>query len=119
MPDEERYEKFIGGAIERPLKLLDHCLNIKKRLWLRTVIVPGINDEEKIVDEYVALLGERLKGVEKYELLAFHTLGFSKYEKMGIVNPLADTPALGAERLGELQKYLDEKIERITGRKNG
>ena len=119
MPDEERYEKFIGGGIERPLKLLDHCLKIKKRLWLRTVIVPGINDEEKIVDEYVALLGERLNGVEKYELLAFHTLGFSKYEKMGIVNPLADTPALGSERLGELQKYLDEKIERITGRKNG
>ena len=58
-------------------------------------------------------MGENIKGVEKYELLAFHTLGFSKYEKLGWENPLSGVPALGQEKLAALQKYLDNKIEEL------
>ena len=110
MPDEARYEKYVGGSIKNPLALLDFCLERGKRLWLRTVVVPGINDGAAAIDEYLALLGERVKGVEKYELLAFHTLGFAKYEKLGWENPLKGTPALDKEKLARLQNYLDEKI---------
>ena len=75
------------------------------------MIVPGINDTKEGIDEYVKFVGARMKGVEKYELLAFHTLGFSKYEKLGWENPLKDTPALTQEKLAQLQAYLDARIE--------
>lgn len=113
MPNEEGYEKYIHGSMKNPLALLDYCVSNGKRLWLRTVIVPGINDREEDVESYLALIGERIKGVEKYELLAFHTLGFSKYEKLGWENPLKDTPALTNERLAALQTYLDGRIKEI------
>ena len=48
---------------------------------------------------------------EKYELLAFHTMGFFKYDELKIKNPLKETKALDKSRLHELQEYLDRKIE--------
>ena len=110
MPDEEGYERYIGGSIKNPLALLDYCISIKKRLWLRTVIVPGINDTFEKIDEYLKLLGKRVLCAEKYELLAFHTLGFSKYEKLGWDNPLKSVPALSNEKLALLQAHLDGAI---------
>ena len=114
MPDDERYRRHIGGSIDTALATLDYAVKTGKRLWLRTVIVPGINDSEAAIDEYVALLKDRLCGVEKYELLAFHTLGFEKYAKAGIVNPLEHTEALDKDTLARLQRYLDNAVAQIA-----
>ena len=77
-------------------------------VWIRTVIIPGINDREECIDRYAEVV-QGHKCVERYQLLAFHTMGFSKYEKLGIKNPLEGTPALDRSRLEELQAYLDSK----------
>ena len=49
--------------------------------------------------------------ISKYELLAFHTMGFFKYENLGIDNPLINTPALSQDTLLELQKYVNYKLK--------
>ncbi|MDE6550429.1 MAG: radical SAM protein [Clostridia bacterium] len=113
MPDEDRYRKYIGGGLDTVLATLDYAIARGKRIWLRTVIVPDINDSETAIDEYIDLLGDRLKSVEKYELLAFHTLGFDKYVKAGIANPLENTAALDKDALSRLQSYLDTAIKDI------
>ena len=90
------------------LETLDHCEKKQVPVWIRTVIVHGINDREECIDRYA----EVIKGytcIERYQLLAFHTMGFSKYERLGIDNPLKDTPAMDRSRLDELQRYLDSK----------
>jgi pyruvate formate lyase activating enzyme len=91
------------------LDFLSYLVKQKKRITLRTVIVPSINDTEAAVDAYLSMLSPYLDAVERYELLPFHTMGFFKYEKLGIENPLADRSALSPERLDELKKYLSEK----------
>lgn len=105
-PDEERYLKYCKGSNKNVLDTLDYCEQKKVPVWIRTVIVPGINDDEKSIDEYHALTKD-YKCVQRYQLLAFHTMGFSKYEKLGIGNPLLGTPALSREKLDSLQNYLD------------
>lgn len=82
-----------------------------KRLWLRTVVVPGINDTEAVRLPH-AEYTKQFK-FEKYELLAFHTMGFFKYEESGIENPLKDYKALDKGRLNELQEYLNNKIKEL------
>ena len=77
-------------------------------MWLRTVVVPNINDNEESIKKY-ADFSKQFK-FEKYELLAFHTMGFFKYENLEIENPLIDTPALDKDRLNELQKILNHNI---------
>ena len=82
---------------------------INKRTWVRTVIVPGINDSKQILDEYIEIVKE-FPHIEKYELLGFHTMGFFKYEQLGIENPLKDKEALDPNVLKELQNYVNEKL---------
>lgn len=103
------YRRYTGGEFQRFMDFGAYCTERGKRLWLRTVVVPGINDSEADIKRYAELTtGFRF---ERYELLGFHTMGFFKYEQLGIVNPLADVNALDPERLQELQRALDAELQ--------
>ncbi len=106
----EDYRKYTKGDFDLFVAIGDYCTEKSKRLWLRTVVVPGINDTEGDMDCYADLV-KRFK-FEKYELLAFHTMGFFKYDNLGIENPLKDTKALDKGKLDQLQKYLNSKLEK-------
>lgn len=109
--DAGKYKLYTGGDIEKPLALGRYCTEKGKRLVLRTVIAPGINDTNEDVEKYAGYVSENGLKFEKYELLAFHTMGFFKYDNLKIRNPLAGTPALEAEKLDELQKHLNETLK--------
>ena len=104
--DSESYEKYAKGDFDKIMKFFDYLGEINKRTWVRTVIVPGINDNEESIKKYKEILKGR-DYVEKYKLLAFHTMGFFKYEKLEIENPLKDTPAMDKDKLAKLQEIAD------------
>lgn len=106
-PSDETFKKYTGGKLANTLKFLEECSRQKKRIWIRIVVVPGINDNEEMMKEYLALL----KGhqIEKIGLLPFHTLGFEKFEKMGIENPLKEKSAMDIKRCKELQEFVNAK----------
>ncbi|MBR5809290.1 MAG: radical SAM protein [Clostridia bacterium] len=110
--DNESYLRYTGGNLKKVLDTLSYLDSICKKTVIRTVIVPGINDREEILDKYLELVSD-FSCISKYELLAFHTMGFFKYEKLGVVNPLHDKTALSHEKLVELQRFVNVK------RKNG
>lgn len=105
----EDYKKYTGGDFTKFMAVAHYCSDNHIALWLRTVIVPGINDSEKDIDGYYELIKDL--HYEKYELLPFHTMGFFKYDELGIENPLKCLSALNHNRLTELQKHLDRKAE--------
>lgn len=106
--DKESYKKYTKGDFENFVAIGKYCTEKGIRLWLRTVVVPNINDNEESVRKYAEF--SKQFEFEKYELLAFHTMGFFKYENLEIGNPLSDTPALNHDRLKELQTVLDNNI---------
>ncbi len=108
--DEENYKKYTKGNFENFVAVGKYCSKKGIRLWLRTVVVPGINDTEESIKKYAEF--SKQFQFEKYELLAFHTMGFFKYENLKIENPLSDTPALDKDKLKELQNYLNECIKK-------
>lgn len=108
-PTEEMYRLYAGGSLKRTLDFLELVLSMDKEVWIRSVIIPGINDSKEMIDKYVSLI--KGKNIRKYELLGFHTMGFFKYEQAGIVNPLKNTPALQENVLKELQAYADMKLK--------
>lgn len=101
----ESYKTYTGGEFQNFVNIGKYCSDKGKRLWLRTVVVPGINDSEQHIRKY-AEFAKQFQ-YEKYELLAFHTMGFFKYDKLGIENPLKDKKALSNEKLAEFQKIVD------------
>ena len=108
--DDESYLKYTGKGIEKVLSTLSFLNSIGKKTVLRTIIVPGINDSEEILDKYIELISG-YSCISKYELLAFHTMGFFKYENLGIENKLKDTSPLSHDTLDKLQSYINTKID--------
>lgn len=109
--DDESYLRFAGRDMSRTLKMLRFLESKAKPTWVRTVIVPGINDSEEMIDKYL----EHIKGVkciERYELLAFHTMGFYKYRELGIENPLVEKKDLEKSVKDRLQRYANGKLNR-------
>lgn len=109
--DEADYNKYTKGTFNHFVEIGKFCSEHGVRLWLRTVIVPNINDNEKSIDRYVEFAKQFT--FQKYELLAFHTMGFFKYDNLEIENPLKNTPALSHSRLDELQTYLNSKLQKL------
>lgn len=104
------YFKYTKGDFFKFIEIAKYCTKIQKRLWLRTVVVPNINDTKQDIEKYADLVKEFK--FEKYELLPFHTMGFFKYDELEIDNPLKDTKALDRNKLNELQQYLNSLINK-------
>lgn len=108
MWDDETYLKYTGMDMANVLDFLEFVTDSGIRLWIRTVIVPGINDSEEILDRYLTIISRF--NPEKYELLGFHTMGFFKYENLGIQNPLEGRKPLDSKTLYRLQSYCNTKL---------
>ena len=108
--DNESYLRYTGGNLKKVLDTLSYLDSICKKTVIRTVIVPGINDREEILDKYLELVSD-FSCISKYELLAFHTMGFFKYENLGIENKLKDVLPLSHDTLDRLQSYINTKID--------
>ena len=74
-------------------------------MWIRQVLVPGLTDDEndlKRTREWI----NKLKTVERVEVLPYHTLGKPKYEKLGLSYPLGDTPIPTREQIDKAKAIL-------------
>ena len=107
---EEEYRTYTGGSLGTVLATLAYAVSLKKRIWIRTVVVPTLNDTTEAMDRYLDVLSPYLSAIERYELLAFHTMGFFKYERLGKENPLAHLSALSIEKRDELQEYINRHL---------
>lgn len=72
-------------------------------VWIRRVIIPGLNDDEKSMLQ-LADLQKEFSCIKKIELLPFRKLCIEKYQSMGIPFPLADTPEPSKESVEKLAK---------------
>lgn len=104
--EEADFRSYCHGNLQQVYDFLALTTKMKIPLWLRQVIVPGINDTEENV---LALkkAASCYPNLEKIELLPFHKLCESKYEELGIPFKLIETPDCSAERVSVLQKGLD------------
>ena len=102
------YLKITGKPIDEFNRFMKVCQELKKPLWIRQVIIPGINDNK----EYIYGLKEYLskyKYIERIELLPYHDLGVAKYKKLGISYPLEGVKPLSINTLNYLKSIIKEK----------
>ena len=53
-------------------------------MWIRTPIIPGVNDTEENIRKTARFIKENLPTVERYDLLAFNNTCASKYQRLGL-----------------------------------
>ena len=102
---DELFRKITGRGMDNTLELLNHCENVRKPVWIRHVLVPGLTDGR---DDLCALgvLLSRYACIERVELLPFHKMGEYKWEALAAPYTLKDTPAAGAEDVEQARRIL-------------
>ena len=102
---EKDYKLITHKSMEKFYKFVNIVQEKYIPLWIRQVIVPNINDtKENIIN--LKNFTNKLKNVEKIELLPYHDMAKEKYSKLGIIYPLPTTPPMDKAKLNELQKLL-------------
>ena len=105
MTSDEDYQKYIGTDLNRVMAFLAKVQKLGKEVWVRHVVVPGIND----TPEDILKLKEMLKGytcISKTELLPFKNLCLEKYESLGIEFKLKNTNPMKNEEIEKLNNLL-------------
>jgi pyruvate formate lyase activating enzyme len=62
---------------------------LRKPVWVRFVLVPGLTDDAKDIAQIAAFTAE-LRNVERVEVLPFHQMGRYKWKELGIAYQLQD-----------------------------
>ena len=106
--DKEEYKKMTSKEIDESLEFIALCQKLNKKMWLRQVIVPGINDTKEYILKLKNFI-KPLKNIKKVELLPYHVLGVEKYKKLGLKYRLEGVDAMDVKRCKELEKILLEK----------
>lgn len=107
--NNDNYYEMTKFNIDNSLNFLKLCEKMNKKLWIRAVIVSGINDNIEYINELTKFI-KPLKNVEKVELLPYHNFGKHKYEELGIKYELFNTPNMNEEKCKELENILKEGL---------
>ena len=86
--------------------------SLNKKLWIRQVIVPNVNDNKQYIKDLATFLKSTIKNIEKVEFLPFHTLGFEKYKDLKIKNPYIAKKAMDEKVCNNLYKLFIEEYKK-------
>jgi pyruvate formate lyase activating enzyme len=95
-----QHERVTGLFNEDVLAFCRRLAALKRPMWFRYVLVPGLTDipeEMKGVAGFAASLGV----VERAEILPFHQLGKYKWERLGLHYTLADSSPPDGEAIAQ------------------
>ena len=104
--DEEEHKKLVGQTGKNVREMFAYLDEIKKPIWIRHVLVPGITDN----DEYLTKTRDfirTLSNVERVEILPYHGLAISKYKDLGIPYSLEKTESPTQERVANARNILE------------
>lgn len=103
----ERHKKLTGREIEPTLAFAQRLAQMKRPMWVRFVLVPGVTDD---IDDIrsIARFAADLGNVERVDVLPFHQMGRYKWEKLGIRYALQDVEPPSVEALNHAVRAFTE-----------
>ncbi len=113
--DNEKHRELTGRDNTNILDFARYLADMGKPVWIRHVLVPGINDDQESLEktrDFVASLGN----VQRLEILPYHRLAMHKYEELGIEYRIPDIPEPDKEKVRWAQEILG--TENYQGYKN-
>lgn len=108
--DDTLHPTLTGHQRNHNQQLLDYLEETGKPFWVRHVVVPGSTDDDTRLSALVQHL-KKYTHLECVEILAYHTMGEVKYEKMGIPYPLKGVPNLTRERAEEIREMFRKELK--------
>jgi len=111
--DPERHRRLTGKDIGPTLDFARRLAALKKPIWVRFVLVPGLTDDLKDIGA-IATFAAGLGNVERVEVLPFHQMGSFKWAKLGIPYTLKDAKAPSKESFeAACQVFRDQGLKAV------
>jgi len=90
--DGKMFEILTQGDLKKTLHFLEVLKSRQIHYWARQVIVPDFNDQIAQVKKFKQMVMSA--SCDKIELLPFHKMGMSKWEKLGLTSPFERKPEM-------------------------
>ena len=105
--DNDAHKRLTGWENENILDCARYLSDIHKPVWIRHVLVPGINDDDESLHKLRSFI-DTLSNVERVEVLPYHDLGVYKWEQLGIPYKLTGVKPPTEESVLHARKILTE-----------
>ena len=115
--NDSSHQTLTGRSNRLILAFARYLSRIKKPVWIRHVVVPGITYNEKDLTELGLFLGT-LTNMEKLEVLPYHTMGREKYRSLGYEYALGDTPQLTQEEAKRSEQIIRKAMQKAHRNKS-
>jgi pyruvate formate lyase activating enzyme len=86
--NDELHEKYTGVSNKLIIKNLETLNAQQKKVIIRIPLIPKITDTDQNIDDIITLL-KRLKNITKVNLLPYHSIAESKYDRLSLTNHMA------------------------------
>ena len=103
--DPAAHRELTGADNANVLDCAKFLSEIGKPVWIRHVLVPGVNTDEPSLTKLGAFV-KALANVKKIEVLPYHSLGVSKWKALNLPYALEGVPSPTAEQLAFARNFL-------------
>lgn len=105
--DDEEHKKLTSHSNKNILAFAKYLSDLKKPMWIRHVVVPGITFNQEYLFELGKFL-KSLKNITALDVLPYHSMAVSKYKNLGMEYPLESTPQLTKEEALQARNWIVE-----------
>ncbi|MBR2472240.1 MAG: pyruvate formate lyase-activating protein [Clostridia bacterium] len=102
--DRTLHKELTGHTNENILEMARYLSDKGIPMWIRHVLVPGVTDSADELTK-IAQFVQTLKTVEKLEILPYHTLGKSKWERLNIPYSLEGVNPPTVDEIKKAKEY--------------
>lgn len=103
--DPEKHKELTQQPNDGILAFASYLNDRGVDMWIRHVVVPGITDDEKYLYELGYFIGQ-FSNLKALDVLPYHTMGETKYQKLGIPYKLKGVPAMDKEKVIEKKEVI-------------
>ncbi|AKJ42542.1 choline TMA-lyase-activating enzyme [Pragia fontium] len=108
--DTEQHKALFGVGNEGVIRNLERLVELNANIVVRMPLVRGYNDSYDAITgaiHYVMELAKRGK-IQRIDILPFHQLGKTKYEKLDMIYPVKGDPSYSDEELDRLADFFTQ-----------
>lgn len=105
--NSERHKSLFGVGNEGIRRNLEWLVDAGSEIVIRMPLVRGYNDSWEAITGAVNYISELAShgNIKRIDILPYHQFGRSKYEKLGMIYPIATDPSYHSEELNRLEQF--------------
>lgn len=110
--DPIKHKELTSQPNEGILAFAEYLEEKNVEMWIRHVVVPGITDDEESLHKLGYFIG-KFHNLKALDVLPYHTMGETKYEKLGIPYKLKGVPPMDKSDLLVKKSYILDGIREV------